>query len=325
MILKIAGARGADIAAIERETGFDPARAADPDARIDLGVEEALWEAAAAGVGDPLFGLNAAHLLRPGMFDVLDYAVRTAPTLRSSLERLARYNRLVHSAAVFEISDRPDRVRVEHAFAIPGSRPSRHASEFTLASILVIGRQLSGASLRALRVELPHPAPVRDLAPYEQIFGVLPRFDAAVGAIELARVDLERPCVAADPMLSEVILRQANAMMAALPDPTRSFAARVRQHILGVLGETEVSLAATARGLKLSERSLQRRLADEGVTFDALLDELRRELALRYLASPTMAIGEVAYLLGYSEPSAFHRAFKRWTGKTPAEVRVRAA
>jgi len=75
----------------------------------------------------------------------------------------------------------------------------------------------------------------------------------------------------------------------------------------------------------MSERSLQRRLADEGQTFDALLDELRHELALRYLADKTLAIAEVAFLLGYSEPSAFHRAFKRWTGKTPTQARQHAA
>lgn len=80
-----------------------------------------------------------------------------------------------------------------------------------------------------------------------------------------------------------------------------------------------------AARLKMSERSLQRRLADEGVTFDALLDEVRRVLSLRYLADPSIAIAEVAYLLGYSEPSPFYRAFRRWTGTSPSEMRTRAA
>lgn len=75
----------------------------------------------------------------------------------------------------------------------------------------------------------------------------------------------------------------------------------------------------------MSERSLQRRLSDDGVTFDAVLDAVRRDLALRYLADPKIAVAEVAYLLGYSEPSPFHRAFKRWTGKTPTEARRHAA
>jgi len=324
MIVKIAEAMGGDAKALSEVAGFDPAGATDPDARIPIGIENALWDAAAEQLRDPSFGLRAATLLRPGMFDVLDYVVRTAPTVRAALDRLVRYNRLVHSAAVFDVEDQPDRVRIEHAFAVPLHRPSRHASEFTLASLVMIGGQISGRPLVPIAVELPHERGA-DLGVYVEIFGIRPRFESPVGAIELARDDAERACPAADPLLSEVILRQANALLAALPDPESTFAARVRRKIVEHLAEGAVSLAAIARSLRMSERSLQRRLADEGVAFDALLDSLRHELALRYLAKQATAIGEVAYLLGYSEPSAFHRAFKRWTGKTPAEARVRAA
>ncbi len=324
MIVRACSALGADGAALAREVGFDPAIAADPDARIPVETEDALWDGAATRLGDPLFGLHAARLLQPGVFDVLDYAIRTAPTLRAALDRLVRYNRLVHSAAVFEVSEVGDRIRIEHAFATPGHRPSRQASEFTLASLIVIGGQLIGKPLHALAVDLPHPEESRTRDQLAAVFGVGPRFDAAVGAIELARADVDRTCPAADPMLSEVILRQANALLASRPDPTAAFATRVRGSIVSRLGETDVTLGSIARDLKMSERSVQRRLADEGITFDALVDELRRELALRYLATPTMAIGEVAYLLGYSEPSAFHRAFKRWTGRTPTEARAQS-
>ncbi len=121
------------------------------------------------------------------------------------------------------------------------------------------------------------------------------------------------------------IERHAESLLAARPEPTLSTADRVRRIVAGALAEGEVTLAGVASMLKMSERSLQRRLADEGLKFDALLDEIRRDLALRYLADPKIAIAEVAYLLGYSEPSPFHRAFKRWTGKTPTEARKQAA
>lgn len=319
MIVKLAAAQGADPGGIARATGFTATD--DPDARIPLSVEEALWDAAAAT--DPCFGLHAAAQIRPGMFDVLDYAVRTAPTVREALARLVRYNRLVHSAAIFTVEDRDERTRIEHSFA-GGQRPSRQASEFTLASLVVIAGQISGQPIVPLAVELPHAAG-QELAPYREAFGVEPRFGAAVGAIELARTDLDRACPAADPSLSDIILRQANALLAALPDPERTTAARVRRQIAEHLAEGPPSLGDIARALKSSDRSLQRRLADEGTAFDAVLDDVRRELALRYLANPSMAIGEVAYLVGYSEPSAFHRAFKRWTGQTPAESRSKAA
>src|SRR5262245_18981534 len=101
MILAAARAMGADSEALSARANFDSAWGSDPDARIPIGVETLLWEEAARLTGDGAFGIHAAQGLRPGMFDVLDYAVRTASTLRESLERLARYNRLVHDAAVF--------------------------------------------------------------------------------------------------------------------------------------------------------------------------------------------------------------------------------
>jgi AraC-like DNA-binding protein len=136
---------------------------------------------------------------------------------------------------------------------------------------------------------------------------------------------LERPNPTADPALSRTILRHAEALLAALPEPTATYAERVRRGLAEILGEGEVSLRQVARGLKMSERSLQRRLAAEGVTFDGLLDDVRHHLALRYLADPSIAVSEVAYLLGYSEPSPFHRAFRRWTGATPSDMRRRAS
>jgi AraC-like DNA-binding protein len=321
MIVQVAAASGADTAELQRVTGFDPAIAKDPDARIVLEVENALWEHAARLTGDPYFGLHASAHMRAGMFDVIDYVLRTAPTLRDALERLARYNRLVHSAAVFELIELPDRLRIEHGFAVPGHAPSRHASEFTLSALIVMGSQISGTRVQASAVELPSPAP-GDVTIYVDVFGVAPQFAAPRGAVELSREVLARPSPAADPMLSEVILRQANALLASLPDPHDSFANRIRRIVSAQLAHGSVTLADVARELHMSERSVQRRLADDEQTFDAIVEELRRELALRYLRDKALAIGEVAYLLGYSEPSAFHRAFKRWTGSTPAEARA---
>jgi len=322
MIVHAAAHAGVAPERLYAATGFDAAVAADPDAHIQIEVETALWEEAARLTGDDAFGLHCAEQIRPGAFDVLDYAVRTAPTLRASLERLARYNRLLHDVAVFTLVDRGEVVRVEHSLG--GARQSRHAAEFTLASLLVIGGQISGAPLRALAVDLHPPPPVRTVE-HERLFGVRPRFGTEVNAVELERAALERPVPTADPALSAVVVRHAEALLRARPAPSPSTTERVRGLVLASLADGDASLAAIAARLRMSERSLQRRLADEDTTFDELLEDVRRDLAVRYLASPTMAIAEVAYLLGYSEPSAFHRAFKRWTGRTPAEARRRAA
>ena len=320
MIVHSAVVGGASRDAIEAAAGFSASQAADPDARISLTVESALWDAGARLTGDPDFGLHSAERLRPGMFDVIDYAIRTAPNLRVALERLARYNRIEHDVAVFTIIDRGDVTRVEHRFGGGTAVQSRHAAEFTLAATVVVGGQLTGTHVAPRAVAFLH-APPASTTEHERVFGVTPSFLQAVNAVEWHRDTLERPNPNADPALARTILRHAEALLAARPEPVASHSDRVRAILTSGLGDGDVTLARVARMLKMSERSLQRRLADEHVTFDGLLDDLRRQLATRYLADPTIGISEVAYLLGYSEPSPFHRAFKRWTGTTPADAR----
>jgi len=324
MILATARARGADATALAEHASFDARLATDPDARIPLAVETELWDEAARVTGDSSFGIHAAEALRPGLFDVMDYAVRTAPSLRVSLERLARYNRLVHDAAVFTLIHEGEALRVEHSLG--GVGQSRHAAEFTLASLVVVGSQLRGAPVRPSRVSFRHDAP-RATSEHERLFGVEPSFSAPVNAITFSLELLEQPLPAADPLLWRVIERHAEALLASRPAPAETTVARVQRILCESLGEDETAatLAGSARRLRMSERSLQRRLADEGRTFDGILDELRHDLAVRYLTDKKIAIAEVAFLLGYSEPSAFHRAFKRWTGATPSQVRQRAA
>lgn len=327
MIVNVAAARGASAAQLTERTGFDPKLAEDPDASIPLELETRLWNEAALAVGDETFGLHAAELVRPGAFDVMDYAVRTAPTLRVSLERLVRYNRLVHDVAEFTVIERPPRLRIEHAFRVKGVAPCRHAAEFTIAAVLRIGEQLTGSALPARAVELAHPPPTspETQAEVARFFGVAPRFSAPRNALELDAAVADRPLPGADPTLWRVMQRHADALLSARARTGGTTSDRVRELLATSLGEGASSLASVAATLKCSARSLQRRLADEGTTFDALLDDLRRDLALRYLADRKLAIGEVAYLLGYSEPSPFHRAFRRWTGLTPSEARRRAA
>lgn len=320
LIIEAAAAAGASAPDLCAASGFDRGLATDPDARVAMDVVDRLWEAAAAATGDPTFGLRAALGLRPGMFDVIDYAVRTAPTLRIAIERLIRYDRLVRDAGALGLTVEGDRARLAYADR-PAATPSRHATECKLASLLVIARQLTGRPLVATAVGFRHPAPA-DVALHARVFGVAPRFAAADDVLELAAAELDAPCPDADPALWRIVERHAEALLAARPAPAQ-LTARVRHHLTTALADGGATLAATAAHLRLSERSLQRRLADEGTTFEALLDELRRELARRYLGDRALALGEVAYLLGYSEPSAFHRAFKRWTGTTPAEARRR--
>jgi AraC-like DNA-binding protein len=320
MIIQVAAAMGADAGQLIAGAGFHAEWLGDPDARISLAMEERLWNLSAELTGDPLFGLHAAAAIRPGAFDVLDYAVRTAPDLRTALQRLARYNRLVHDVAGFEIVVARDEVRIVHRFEGYGAQPCRHAAEFTLASLVVVAAQISGQPVRARAVEFAH-GNAGSVDAYTSVFGVAPRFGEAASCLVLATDVVDLPVPNADPGLSRIVTSHAEQLLATravLPD---SVSLRVRRQLASAMPHGESTLRHVAEQLNLSERSLQRRLNAESTTFADLLDEVRRELALRYVADEHLALGEVAYLLGFAEPSAFHRAFKRWTGTTPAAAR----
>lgn len=320
LIIQVAAARGVHAQQLMAEADFDPAWLADAEARMPLAVEERLWNLAADLTGDPLFGLHAAAAIRPGAFDVLDYAVRTAPDLRAALQRLARYNRLVHDLASFEMIPAGDAVRIEHRFEGHGARPCRQAVEFTLASLVVVASQIGGEPVRALAVEFAHAAPGGIYA-FRQVFGVVPRFDAPASCLVLSCEVLDRLVPAADPTLSRIVTSHAEQVLAAHVPVHEAIAAQVRRQLAEGMASGPMTLRQIAQRLHLSERSLQRRLDAEGTRFADLVDEVRRELALRYMADERLALGEVAYLLGFAEPSPFHRAFKRWTGTTPAAAR----
>ncbi|WP_070400892.1 AraC family transcriptional regulator [Hydrogenophaga sp. PML113] len=321
-ILDAAQARGVELPVLLARTGFDPAVLDEADARMALAQEDALWDTAAELAGDAGFGLWAATRIRPGAFDALDYAVRTAPDLLSALQRLARYNRLVHDLASFRVIDEGTRVAVEHGFAAPGQAPGWQASDFTLASLPVVASQMLGQRVAALAVEVAHAAPI-DARPYVQAFGVTPRFDAPVSKLVFDAALLRRPLPNADPGLSRIVTAHADRLLAerAPGGIDGGVVAQVGQLIGERIANGPPSLGEIARALHTSERGLQRQLEAQGTRFSELVDRVRHELALRYLADRRLALGEVAYLLGYAEPSPFHRAFKRWTGRTPAAAR----
>lgn len=320
MIVQVAAAMGVDAGKLMTDGGFEANWLGDPEARMSLAMEVRLWNLAAERTGDPLFGLHAAAAIRPGIFDVLDYAVRTAPDLHTALERLARYNRLVHDVASFEIVPAGDEVRIVHRFKGEGIQPCRHAAEFTLASLVVVAAQISGAAVQARAIEFAH-SEMGDTGAFRQMFGVTPRFGAEVSCLVLAADVMLRPVPAADPGLSRIVTSHAEQLLASRAPLPETVSMQVRRQLAEGMSHGSPTLRYVARQLCLSERSLQRRLDNEGTRFVDLLDEVRRELALRYIADDQLALGEVAYLLGFAEPSPFHRAFKRWTGITPAAAR----
>jgi AraC-like DNA-binding protein len=319
-------ARGVDTLAALREAGIEPELLDDPEARVAIEREEVLWDELARRSGDPCFGLHAQLHIPAGAIDVVDYEVRASATLGDALENLVRHNRLIHDLAEFELRSESGTTRIVQRFRGDPRGPSWQVADYSAGGLVIVMRQLVGEVFTPREVRIAHAHP-DDLAPYVRLFGIEPVFGSATTEIAFDSVLLTRPVVTADPRLHDVLRRHAETLLERLlgegPLLADDLAGQVRELVARALCRGDVRIETIAAQLAIGPRTLQRRLADAGTSHQRLLDALREEMAADLLREKRASIAEVARLLGYSEASAFHRAFKRWHGETPSEFRRR--
>jgi len=302
--------------------GLDPALLADPDAYLLYSQETRVWAEAVRLTGDQDFGLHLAEWLAHSsehIFDVLTFAVRSCPTLREHYRLAGRYIRLIHEGIYLSLEEAGDVARLVHGHS-PEQIGPRHPVEGMLALALLLGRREVGAEFVPESVCFAHARPDR-VSEQERVFGAPVHYGCPRNELVLARALLERPQRHAELRLLAILDRQLGNVLSGLPE-SRRFRDVVKRCMIDELPEREPVVAVIAKNLHMSARSLQRRLQSEGTSFAEVLSDLRRDRALRYLQDPRISIGEVAFLLGFLDATAFHRAFKRWTGTTPAKYRL---
>lgn len=321
-MLAYLAARGYDSAAFLKGQGVDPIVFRDPEARLPHAVAVSLWQAASQLTNDSNIGLHVAQGIRPGVYGVLDYAVRTCTTLGEGLRLLSRYHRFLHDVADVRLRIEHERAILSHHLPFPGG-PPRPVSEYVVAGWLLTSRQATGLNWIPLEARFPHSEP-DDIFEYEELFACKLQFGCERSELVFARELLDTPLLKAEATLQAILEAQVVALIQKLPKGEATTDA-VRRHVAGEVGEGQPTLEQIAPRLHMSPRTLHRRLQKEGTSFRQILGEVRRELASHHLMERRLAIGEIAFLLGFSEPSAFHRAFKRWTGHTPPTYRELAA
>ena len=319
--LRYASSRGVDAERVARSHGLDPAQLADPFGRVPHAAIVGLWQDLPTLTGDPACGLHAAEAGHAQAFDALDYTLRHCATAGDALDRVQRYQRLLHDRGVIRIDVEDEFARYAQSWHADPPAP-RQFVEFVFAMWAFRMRRSSARPFPLIEVAFAHPAPA-DTDEHRRVFAAPLRFAAPENAITFDATLLDAPLVAADPTLVAVIDRQVEALLAKLP-PRDDFLAGLRRELADELTQGALDLERVARRMHTSTRTLQRRLHEAGITFQAYADEVRRDLTLERLTAPGATITEVAFLAGFSDVSAFHRAFRRWTGSTPAEYRRRA-
>lgn len=296
----------------------------DPDGLVPFEAYVAAWETLAAAPGNADFGLRLGAMSSPQFLGALGYAMVHAPNALAAIQLFHRFRLLVSDTLAPEIEIDDEQVVYHLVWPARIARIPQFA-DLAFSGPVALLRALSGLpqSVRLLRevwYQCPEPAGV-DRA---QALGCRVRFGAPEARLVLRREPLERPLPRHDPALFAYLERHAQAVLSSIPNEG-GVPDRVRRFITAGLREGEPAQADVARKLAMSERTLQRRLREAGTSFAAILDAVRSQLSQLYLAEPAVAVHEVAFLLGYSEPSAFHRAFRRWTGATPQEFRRQTA
>ena len=312
---------GLDTGEILRAAKLEAATLHDPDARIPIEQSEAVWRKAYELSNDPNLALHAIEVLPFGAYRVIDFIASSAPTIGAAFAKVSDYFPLIHDVVrlPYTVGDR----HVMFGAEAP-SRPetiTRAYAEYVLAAVFLRARIATNRRFPLVRIEFTHPKPA-DISEHERIFECPVCFDAAACQLVISRETWDTPRTGDDPTLFSILDTHAKMLLEQRLAST-DIVARVRAAIDAELRGGCPKLESIAKRLAMSPRTLQRRLADRGVFFNDLLDALRFRAAKSYLAQDDVAAAEVAYLLGFADRSSFHRAFKRWSGRTPNEFRRR--
>jgi AraC-like DNA-binding protein len=315
-LLDYVAAQGWDVGVLSQFPGLKGRDLHDPDTRVTERAAAAAWRLAEKLTGDDALGIHVAEVAPKGALDLLEYAFRSSPTLGAALEELARYKRILSShddARLYRIGDLQI---VAFSDFLEGQR-----AEFSMAFLLRVAREATEDSLVPLHAWFAHQAP-DSLYEHHAFFRAPLGFGESSNQLAFDVVDMARPLRSADPALLRIARHRLEKIL--VQSPVESVSSQVREQLLERRPDNRATAAAIGRQMGISERTLHRRLHAEATSFRSILEAVRRELATALLRERRVGIAEVAFLLGYSEVTAFHRSFRRWTGQTPQAFRIAA-
>ncbi len=313
---------GGDVEAIFGRATIRSDQLASPINELTLHQFCTLFEEAARQTGQDNFGLNFGHDFAPQRLGAIGYVAITSPTLASGLHNLVRYFPAHQDSSILSLEQDRDLLWLTYQIIDPRIEQRRQDAELSLGMFCNILRNALGPDWMPLEIHFEHGRPDGG-GEHERRFNAPTLFGQRTNAIAFRREALAQPMASCDPYLFAVIEPFLAERAASRRAPT-DFVSALKQEIKLKLGESSASLRAVAGRMGLSSAALQRQLRELGVSYNDLLRAARQELALRYVRESDMPLTEIAFAVGYSELSAFSRAFRAWTGLSPQQYRRRA-
>ena len=303
-----------------RRVGLTPEVIADPEERLSVRSQIALLDEVARAVKDNCLGFTLARDFDLREIGLLYYVMASSQTLRDALKRVARYRQTTNEALVVRYRE-GNRLIISLSYSGVPRHSDRHQIEFCMFAVLRICRVLTGQNLVPLHFWISHHRSGTTNSEMARFVGTAVEFGATADEFALNANAHELPLIHADPYLNDLLLKYCEAALTDRRGNVSQLRTRVENAISSLLPHGRVVVDDVARSLGMSDRTLARKLLDEGLSFTEVLQQLRRDLAIQYLDDPKLHVSKIAWLLGFNEVSAFTHAFKRWTGKTPSQMR----
>src|SRR5882724_615685 len=308
---------------ILRELGLERTALTNPEAFISTSILVRFLERAAQATADDCLGLHFGEHYNPKNIGPLIYVALNSPTIGAGFENVERYLKVHNEAAKWFTTTEGGRAYIRYELADLGIEDTRQYNEASMTIALSTLRMMAGSDWTPQEVQFAHPPPHRT-SEHVRIFTAPVLFGCATNAFVIEREFLDRQVPAADPRLYRILKQYLDRVLDEMPREDELLAS-VRRAFAESMRDGDPTLARVARKLAVSPRTLQRQLKEYGIEFKKLAEDTRGRFALTYLRDSKHTLTEVAFLVGYSDVSAFNRAFKRWTGKTPLHYRHKAS
>ena len=308
------------MAPLLKRVGLTPELIADPEVRRSVRSQITLLDEAAIALKDDCIGFTLARDFDLREIGLLYYVMASSQTLGEALKRIARYSKITNEALVFGYRE-GNRLIISLGYSGVPRHSDRHQIEFCMFAVIRICRSLTGQHLVPQHFSIAHhrSGGISDMA---RFVGTEVQFGTDKDEFTLNVEARDLPLIHSDNYLNDFLLKYCEAALADRRGDVSQLRTRVENAISSVLPHRRVRAGDVARTLGMSQRTLERKLSDEGLNFTELLQQLRRDLAVRYLKERNLHVSKIAWLLGFQEVSSFTHAFKRWTGKTPSQVRT---
>jgi AraC-like DNA-binding protein len=312
---------GVPVVPLLRHVGLTPEAIADPEERLSVRSQVALLDEAAIALKDDCLGFTLARDHDPREIGLLYYVMASSQTLGDGLKRVARYSRITNEALVVGYRE-GNLINLSYS-GVP-RHSDRHQMEFCMFGLLRICRMLTGQNIVPQYFSIAHHR-AGGTSEMARFVGTKVEFGADKDEFALNLDARELPLIHADTYLNDLLLKYCEAALVDRRDNVSQLRTRVENAISSLLPHGRVVVDDVARSLGMSKRTLARKLSDEGSNFTEILQQLRRDLAVRYLDDRKLHVSKIAWLLGFRDVSAFTHACKRWTGKTPSQMRAAGA